>query len=205
MTTKTCFVLGNAPSLKDLNLDFICMSDAFFVNGAFHFLGDRKVKYYMVSDLHAFERYPEKIMDVNAEQFFLRSHVYDKALEMGFDLSKATRIEFYPTEEIRKGNFQKVFGKPVYQGATVVLDAVQIAFQLGYTDVYVGGVDLDYSKGAYFYPGDPPEKSRQLKTVIVDHFKHADYVFKNEGRRLLKITESPKVPLKFKPLFGVNT
>lgn len=198
-------MLGNAPSLKELNLDFVLTTDTFVVNGAWNWLHGRKAKYYVVSDPFVMEKYGHIIKDANTDEFIMRPHNCVKAKELGFDMSRVIEIEYYSDRSIWGGGFQTQLGEPVYQGATVVMDAIQYAFQLGYTDVYVGGVDLCYKNGAYVYGGSPPPPERRLRSCIPDAFKVCQKVYKEHGRRIYKVTESPKVPLEYKQLLGVNT
>jgi hypothetical protein len=70
------------------------------------------------------------------------------------------------------------------QGFIVLLDAVQLAFYMGYDRVYIGGVDL------HEHMNLPIARIQEALRVAQQHFER-------HGRILAKITDSSTLPLKF--------
>lgn len=203
----TAYILGNGPSLNELDVGALLKEESFWCNQAYE-LTQRKQgleftpKYYFVGDPRIFEQYQEKIMAVNARMKLFRSDVYQKArIHHLHELVHQDVITFHweKGSTMDEGHFSDDPSLAVVRGYTVVLDAIQFAFYMGYDKVLVGGVDLDYSGTPYFFGGQTPNymplDSNTKK--IRQAFRVAEKYFKNHGRVLAKITRSPNLPLNF--------
>lgn len=199
---KTAYILGNGPSLNDLDVRTLLQKESFWCNRAWELT--RKYpdlhfapKYYFVADPQAFDQYPEDIMAVPAGIKFLRADVEQKArIAHAESLDRQNVITFPLTESpyMDEGYFSHDPAHAIFRGFTVVLNAAQFAFYMGYEKVLIGGVDLDYSQPYFFgerSAGDMPVDR------AAESFRVARHFFEQHGRLLAKITASPKLPLEY--------
>jgi len=87
-----------------------------------------------------------------------------------------------------------------YCGETVLLDfCIPLAFYMGFSEIYLVGVDCDYSKG-YFHPDCElyvPKGFRGMSngddSIAIPSFRYAHEFLSRHGRGLWKITESARL------------
>lgn len=150
---KACFVLGNGPSLADVRNYMLDMLPTFGTNRIY--LKYTPTFYVCVNDLIARQSLDE--------------------------ISKLTSMKFITERVAIPGAFQLHSGPPcfstditkeVYEGGTVTYVALQIAFSLGYRNVYLLGVDHSYVS-----PGEP---NAEVKWTGAD-INHFDSSYMLEG------------------------
>ncbi|MFC4622261.1 hypothetical protein ACFO3A_08535 [Comamonas nitrativorans] len=203
----TAYVLGNGPSLNELNAVALLKEESFWCNQAYE-LERQNIsftpKYYFVGSPTGFQEFGHQMMAVKAEKKFFRDEVYR--------LAQARFPQSFPDQNVIK------YGGPprplmfeegehfsadpslfVNAGATILVEAIQFAFYMGYERVYVGGVDLDYSSTPYFFggqsldyvPRDAWSENMRQSFIVAKHY------FEKHGRILAKITKSPNLPLNY--------
>lgn len=204
---KTAYVLGNAPSLNELNLSALLQVDSFWCNRAFEIEKEGinfLPKYYFLSDRMGFQKFGNRVMAITSGMKFFREEAAILARQRFPEEYMDQNIISYgdiPSSLMFEGtgNFSTDPSIEVNPSFTVILDAVQFAFYMGFEQVYVGGVDLDYSGKPYFFdenisdaaPRDAwTENMKKSFIVAKQHFERHD-------RILAKITKSPKLPLDF--------
>lgn len=199
-TGKTAYVLGNAISLNELNLELLIKEDAFWCNRAFE-LEKRGVpflpKYYMYADVLGFKNFGEKVMSVKAERKFFRHDVYAHAEKEWLEELKQQQIlpfQSISNPGMHEGFFSLDPSSHTYCGRTVVLDAIQIAAYMGYSKILVGGVDLDYSL-PYFFGVSINGRMPEEEAIVA--FDIARNTLAEHGVTLQKITQSPRLPLEY--------
>lgn len=203
----TAYVLGNAPSLNELNTAALIKEDSFWCNQAYEL--ERQgieftPKYYFVGSPTGFQEFGDRMMAVKAGKKFFRNEVYRLACARFPQTVPMQEVIAYggkpqPLMFEDDGNFSADPSLYVNAGATILVEAIQFAFYMGYEKVYVGGVDLDYSSTPYFFGGQTldyvprdawSEKMRQSFIVAKKYFE-------KHGRTLAKITKSPHLPLDY--------
>ena len=158
-TRKRCFILGNAPSLADLPLEALAGEDIFCVNRGMRAmdLGLPQPKYLVVADPHVYRSHAREIDadGASVEKFFIasnclwRQHPSVPAIPFG---SSGLKLSLRPLQPAPLH---------LHRGETVVVLAAQIAFQMGYREICILGVDLDYSGPiTHFYGGGRKETER---------------------------------------------
>lgn len=172
--TRRCFVIGNGPSLNETDLSLLKDEVTFAVNGFFLKTADLdwKPTFYLVEDhlvaedrakwINSFKG-PIKLfptylgyMFPEAEDTIFYNHRPRKSYPHGFDFSTQA-------DEI------------TYTGATVTFSMLQMAYYMGFEEIYMIGVDASYS-----IPADAEQASSYAVGVIdmksddVNHF-HPDY------------------------------
>ncbi len=174
-----CFIIGNGPSLGQTDLSHLKNEVTFAVNGFFLKMPeiDWTPDFYVVEDhlvaedratrinaldgpIKLFPAYLRYCLDDNERTIFFR-HLPRKSYPHGFDFS--TYAEFN-----------------TFMGGTVVFTCMQLAYYLGFKEIYLIGVDAQYS-----IPDDV-QKQTSYTTDILDmesddtnHF-HPDYFGKGQ-------------------------
>lgn len=205
---QTAYVLGNGPSLSEFDIPDLMARESFWCNRAFEIekMGlSFQPKYYFWADQIGVQLFIDEIVKVKAGIKFFRNGVYKILLKnrfedicnqntIGYECREIFGMDMHDGEE----NFSYDPSVMVFSGWTVVLDAVQFAYYMGYSRVYVGGVDLDFSGASYFFP---TETNFNPMDCTLDNIRKAFVTAKNNfeknGRVLAKITQSPNLPLEF--------
>lgn len=194
---ERCVILGNAPSLADAPFDLISRERVFVVNRGFRAfdLGLTGEPWLVVSDPRTYDAYAGEIKAAPVGPRFYRSDVLDLESYLAAP-EPAARLDFRmsPTMEDRAfTNDLSAPGAALTRGFTVVLDAAQIAFHMGFTEVIVLGVELSTATApsTHFYGGGAYENARRTD-MPVDRvrrsFATARRAFEDAGRRIVNAT-----------------
>lgn len=207
---KTAYLLGNGPSLHDLDIEEIMKEDTFWFNRGFKIEEkgfEFRPTYYFLWDAVGIHESPEKIIDINAEIKFLGPEVYS-TVEKIYPQSCTNQniISFTPSLPApgfymyeNNENFSYDPSIFIYNGGTVIMAALQFAFYMGYSQVLLGGVDFDYSK-PYFYENkqaDTDPRADANAEIMRKSLPIAKMHFEKNNRILAKITDSPHLPLDY--------
>ncbi|MDO5647580.1 hypothetical protein [Paracoccus sp. (in: a-proteobacteria)] len=156
---KRCFIVGNAPSIATLPLHALAGEDIFCVNRGMRALdvGLPQPKYLVVADPLVYKSHAAEIDrdGASVEQFFVASNCLWRqkptvpAIPLG---SSGLKMALAP---FRHAPLH------LHRGETVVIMAAQIAHLMGYKEIVIIGVDLDYSGPVtHFYGGGRKETER---------------------------------------------
>lgn len=179
---QRCFILGNAPSLKIENLSLLKNEKIFICNKGYNALdiGLPHYNFYVLADPNVARFNLNDIEEKVTSPRFYSSVVSRKVPELQKEYITFNRIKTKLHDKFPK-KFEDGWGKV----ATVVLDAVMIAYFMGFKEIYLLGVDLDYSSSnTHFYEDDDREiKSKNIMNIefvlrqaeaISNHFKTID-------------------------------
>lgn len=159
------FVVGNAPSLRDLDLDHLDGEDYFLVKMAEHlrWSNNRTHPYYIAADTSVLKKYENGRPNLEARHYFLAAKL-ERHLDQDFVATKKPFF-FDPAKGgVRKRGLQEKPWISVPSGHTILVSAVQIGWALGYRRIYVIGCDLDYSgPDPYAYRTTEVERERGLR------------------------------------------
>ena len=155
----TCFIIGTAPSLRQLDLSRLNGRHCFSVNRG-HDLreqGLERLTGYVIADQLAFDDYGARIDTSRIGHLFIRSTVSRIPPAM---LDVAVVYEAIRSPRLFRGYLQEDPVAGLYTGHTVVLDAIQLAAFMGFTRLAVIGVDLEFqSRDLHFYSSSQREVS----------------------------------------------
>lgn len=150
---KRCFIVATGPSLKieDLNRlhqnKEICIS----VNGIFAAFDKTEWRphYYMISDMRAAIKWKNEILEDEVMEKFIADRAWiftDKEM-------KGNMYKWHIFREQIEGaipQFSDDFAEGTYAGLTITYDgALQLAVYMGFTEIYLLGVDCNYKEGGY--------------------------------------------------------
>lgn len=152
---RRCFVIGNGPSLRYSDLDILHNNGeiCFGVNRIYlayeytHWRPD----YYVAVDYNVIQHDRSRIAEMEGIKFI--RHFYKEIEEL-----KEKNIYEFKGLSYQPGNpqFSIDMYQGIYMGSTVVYDAIQIAFYMGFREIYLLGVDMTSGirceeEGSHFY------------------------------------------------------
>lgn len=184
------FILGNGPSIKDENLSFLKEEYSIGINAStlleekWGFTQD----FYCVSDAR-FLNHPEKrkfATDCLSEKTkrFIRADLKE------IDEPSLRSNTFYIPHLFRDG-FSKNISVGYYYGCTTTMLAIQIAYHLGFQDVYLLGVDLRYGgENPRFYKENSVQLEDSFTSVQLMNIAKAGQIFRGESRNLYVCSSS---------------
>lgn len=156
---RTCWVVGNGPSLASLPLAALAGDDIICVNRghAATALGLPPPRYLVVSDPLVYADYKPAIDAAPVERLFLNGSAC-----LARPVGLPTGVVPFGLSGLRLARTPLDFAPWVFhRGGSVVTVAIEIAAVLGYTDIRLIGVDLDYSRpDTHFYGGTARDRER---------------------------------------------
>lgn len=204
---KTCFIVGNGPSLTmdDLNRIHELGILSFACNKVYLAFDQTKWRpdYYLVSDSKIVKDidFDKTKLDKN-NMFFPRR--FKK--EIGF----GNYYELLEHNWLEHGDFSTDARKGIYQCETIIAEVIQVAYYMGFSKVYIIGVDFNYNmqnidkknltfengEGNYFIKdyaakGEVLNLPNQKSNIL--GFKAARKAFEDDGREIYNATRGGKL------------
>lgn len=131
---KRCFIFGNGKSLKQVDMRYFWYSFTFGTNRIY--LLPYVPFYYVVEDELVVHDNHEEISKLTCPKFIPeRYRSYFEDTEKAF---------FYPNDFEEQEIPRFTDGKSLYTGGTVTYQCLQLAYLMGFKEVYLIGVDHDY-------------------------------------------------------------
>lgn len=186
---ERCFLIGNGPSLGTLDLSRLEGELAFTVNRGYlaASFGLPKTPYYVITDPLTYAPYSEEVRRAPVGIRFYRADVCDlPEYRDALDREPAVRVPFHRAPTMDEGYFAEDPTTGVFRGFTVLLDAAQLAFMMGFRQVYVIGCDLDYHQADTHVYGTGPIEQARLDVMpipkVLAAMSVAAYAFERHGR-----------------------
>lgn len=145
---KRCFIVATGPSLRIEDLDMlhqnndICIS----MNGIIKAYGKTRWRpdYYLIEDMYCFREWRDELLgDGQIKHMLVADTCRPNPTERRFI---RYHVSFLPMNMDCRPNFSRDFARGVYHGMTVTYDCLQFAFYLGCSEIYLYGLDYNYSK-----------------------------------------------------------
>ena len=175
---QKCFIVGNGPSLDMNDLDKLSLNNSITmgVNSIFVAFSDTKWRptYYVTADYLQIHLYADELLSMSAKAKFISKLPYDYSLYVNRNnLSKIDRLLHKPMNSgIYRYNLRSSIGISddfsdiCYIGGSIINVCIQLAFYMGFREIYLLGVDFDYRstrKNPMAYFSDKyAEKEEQL-------------------------------------------
>ncbi len=145
---KRYFVIGNGPSLNKCDLSLLENEYIFAANDIFYKTDEMKLTptFYMMKDRHDIDNNLESINAYDIEYKFFPAIYKEKIIQTENTYFFATDLGFYWTDHpyFEKPRFSKDFSELAYCGQSVTYLNMQLAYYLGFTEVYLIGMDFSY-------------------------------------------------------------
>lgn len=216
---QRCFIIGNGPSLKNVDMSKLKNEITFSVNGIYHIPDFRPYYYLIVSK--EFEMYNRKdIRKVEAKiKFFRKDHVNldnkkDNILWYDFvlpDPKNKEVPEYFSCDPSEK----------LVCGGTVLFLCLQLAYYMGFTEVYLLGVDhnvpregvherggrritVDKEDDIHFHRNYiKPGQSYHFDLCAMERgYQLAKHAFESKGRHIYNCTKGSKLEVFEQVDFG---
>ena len=154
---QRCFIVGNGPSLNmdDLKKLYITNSISMGVNNIFLAFEETEWRptYYVVSDYLQIHLCADEILSVPAKAKFISKMPYDNQTYINKEnISKIDSLLYKSiNHEVYRYNLRSSIGigddfsDICYLGGTVINVCIQMAFYMGFKEIFLLGVDCDYS------------------------------------------------------------
>lgn len=149
---KRCFIIGTGPSLEINQLELLKNEYTFSMNSIVLSFKDTSWRptYYFIQDGRAFKKLKDKILPLDKKDIFIGiNYRYDG---VKIDDKEFYKCNFYPLymrpdEKIYKIKFSDDCYEIVWDGTTVVYSILQMAMYMGFSEIYLMGIDCDYTSG----------------------------------------------------------
>ena len=144
---KRCFIIGNGPSLKVEDLEKFVGEYTFGTNRIYNIYTqtDWRPQYYMAVDPDFICTNAENIQNSGAEKIFISNICKIKNKKKNviyiYEYSKFAINKWNDCNAIISEDISKFFSI----GYTVTFSAIQLAIYMGFTEIYLLGVDFNYS------------------------------------------------------------
>jgi len=177
---KRCFIIGNGPSLNKCDLSLLNKEYSFAVNGIFYKTKEMgyRPNFYMVEDNHVVYDNLKKINSYKCEYKFFPNSYKEIIVPDETTIFMPTDFGFYREHHpfFCKPRFSKDVSKEIFTGQSVTIMQLQLAYHLGFTEVYLIGMDFSYA----LPPSTVVEGVNYTSTEDdVNHF-HPDYFGKGK-------------------------
>lgn len=183
---KRCFIIGNGPSLNVDDLEKIKKEDCFACNHIEKIFDKTswRPKYYTVQDAYfADEINPSEYKKIFLSSYYLRKNKFDKRKCIGLNVKEKLGKD-YPEFNEKVYNY-------IYDGGTVVYTNMQLAVFMGYSQIYLLGIDNDFMilvddkgktihrEGKNHFYDDSEHKERERNATNIKKLNNAYRTAKN--------------------------
>lgn len=182
---KRIFILANGPSVNEENLSLlrdevvIGMNASTILEDKFGFVS----KYYVLSDARFISAQEKRVWAT--EKLSLATHRVLRADLRGLDDPELEGRTTYVPPLSRDG-FSRNLAVGFYYGCTTTMLALQLAWHLGASEVYLLGCDLRYpEEKPRFYAELNPQLEDAFTSVQLSNILNAAKVFEADGRVLV--------------------
>ena len=177
---QRCFIVGNGPSLNKIDLSKFDNEYSFAVNSIFFKTKEMgyKPSFYVVEDIQVIRDNIDEINEYECDYMFFPSAQKQKFKkgENRYFLNQDHSFYIPTSTYFETPRFSKDLSKEAFCGQSVTIVNLQLAYYLGFTEVYLVGMDFSYVI---------PKSAKINGTVIesteddVNHF-HPDYFGKGK-------------------------
>ena len=152
---QRCFVVATGPSLQIADLDKLHKNReiCFSINGIFAAFDSTawRPDYYMVADLKAALQWKKEILEDETGIKFV-SVWAESELAYENEKQKSNMYTWYAFNEHTEGCkpfFSENFARGTSLGWTITYNVLQLAVYMGFSEIYLLGVDCNYKKGSH--------------------------------------------------------
>jgi GT2 family glycosyltransferase len=214
---QRCFIIGNGPSLNRHDLNLLTDEITFGVNGLFYKTEEMGFRptYYVIEDSHVVADNLERINGFEVEHKFFPAD-YREKLDAGDNVTFfCMNTDFYRASgpNYRKPRFSLDAAQRLFCGQSVTYINLQLAFYMGFREVYLIGMDFSYAippsaiidglsitstedDPNHFHP-DYFGKGKKWHDPQLDQvrkcYEHAKKVFEEHGRCIYNASKGGKL------------
>lgn len=140
---KRCFIIGTGPSLTISDLELLTNEITFAPNRIFEILQKTEWRptYYVCQDHDIINKFSDKITSISAKIKFLPVEYRSRFVGDEYRYFVLKENDYYPHD----AKFSVDISNHISQGYTVTYGAIQIAVYMGFKEIYLIGIDHNYS------------------------------------------------------------
>lgn len=146
---ERCFIIGNGPSLNKCDLSKLKNEYSFAVNGIFYKTDENGYRptFYMVEDNHVVSDNLKRINKYKCPYKFFPLNYRNTIIPDENTIFIPMDIGFYREHHpfFCKPRFSKDVPNEIFAGQSVTIMQLQMAYHLGFTEVYLIGMDFSYA------------------------------------------------------------
>ncbi len=146
---ERCFIVGNGPSLNATDLSLLADDCTIAVNGIFYKYDEVGFEstYYVVEDRHVINDNLDRIHQIDYSIKFFPARYARRIRPSPDTYFLPTDWQFYDPAcpNFEKPRFSPDVSEVIYAGQTVTFLNLQLAFYMGFAEVYLIGVDFSYT------------------------------------------------------------
>lgn len=186
---KRAFILANGPSI--LKEDLFLLKDELTIGmNASTILEsqyDFHTKYYVLSDTR-FLTHPEKSQLATTQLNSKTVRVLREELRE-FDNHNLPNKTYY-VPALKRDGFSRNLQSGYFFGCTTTMLAIQLAYYLGATEIYLLGCDLKYAaESPRFYKENNPQLEDSFTSIQIWNISNANIKINEEGKRIVNCSE----------------
>lgn len=185
---RRCFIVGSGPSIKEMHLAPLQNELCMVVNRGFLLAsrGLTHVEFYGLSDVNASREYSHQIPTDFARHVCLFGAIPWERRDMQGKLSVFPMYSEHSRDHfMSSGFFQFDLSQPVAHSYTVVLQMLQVAVYAGFTEIYVLGIDNNFSTPNMHFYADTEQEKRNMAEWGLDPCQDNERAFA-QARALLE-------------------
>ena len=179
---ERCLIIATGPSLNKTNLSLFQGEVLFGVNSCYNL--DLSFSYYCVLDGKVWDNRGQQIIDLVERQgipLFLTHNCVSDYRSPNLHVVR------------RRGYMQESgFGditRGIYRGDTVTIMCLQIAYFMGFSEVYLFGCDCTY-RGKHHFDGTPVDNVLRMDwSPVFGYYQMCKELFEADGRKIYNATE----------------
>jgi hypothetical protein len=196
------FIVANGPSLKSINLSLLKDEFVCILNNGGRAIGEMlpHANMHVATDNNKYRRFALEFENVALAHCIPYRLFNFKVRRVWKKLDRRSNRPYFIISHPRpllEGGFARDPWDGYGDCATVVLWAVQIMYYMGFSEIYVLGVDLDYeSQGPYFYPLGAKDRMHEQDSKVLERraasipyadeeFSLARRIMEADGRKLM--------------------
>jgi len=156
---EDCFLLANGPSLNDVDFDRINKYHLIGLNKIFLLFDRAKLDltFHVAINSLVIQQAWKEFQTIGCPSFLS----YREARSLPFT---SDNIQFFLTEREREPRFSHVYDEPVWEGWTVTCAALQIAYYMGFNNIFIVGMDHNFESIG------KPNEQQVMKGQDPNHF-----------------------------------
>ena len=197
---QRCFIVGTGPSLTLEDVESLKGEYSIGVNTLYKFYNktDWRANYYCVIDPNTYGAVGQCLKKYHTDNLFIagnRIKETDNSInKFSLECSSFYRIP-YPQYFDTPCDFSSDLSDEIYDGASVVYAAIQIAVYMGFKEIYLLGVDCNYNKNIVLHNSDlgygkgyKYNWTKQTGLTMIEGFKVAKKYADEHGIKIFNTT-----------------
>jgi hypothetical protein len=216
---ERCFILGNGPSLNEMDLKLLKDEYSFAVNSIYYKTQEMGYKptFFVAEDKHVILDNLKELNEYECEYMFFPA-IFKGRVKKGMNRFFANlNYSFYVSSNpyFEKSRFSFDCDKQIYCGQSVTIVNLQLAYYMGFTEVYLIGMDFSYhipetvkvtgnvlesteDDVNHFHPnyfGKGKKWHDPKLDNVFQSYQLAKEVFEKDGRKIINATKGGKLEL----------